>query len=110
LVWKIDDPAGGVAIHLIGGAWGVIAVGFFAPSRGWGDWARQVGVQALGLVVLAAIAFVAAIALFIALRKTIGLRLKEEAEYDGADLAEHDLNAYPDFQQTMIKSYHLREA
>ena len=48
--------------------------------------------------------------LFLLLKTTVGLRLHEDAEYDGADLAEHDLNAYPDFQQTMIKSYHLREA
>jgi Amt family ammonium transporter len=38
------------------------------------------------------------------------LRASEADEYDGLDLAEHDVNAYPDFQQTMIKSYHLREA
>jgi ammonium transporter, Amt family len=30
-------------------------------------------------------------------------------ELDGADLAEHDVNAYPDFQQNMIKSHHLRQ-
>ena len=41
---------------------------------------------------------------------TIGVRVKEADEYDGLDLAEHDIGAYPDFQQTMIKSYHLREA
>jgi ammonium transporter, Amt family len=40
----------------------------------------------------------------------LGLRSKEADEYDGLDLAEHDIGAYPDFQQTMIKSYHLREA
>jgi len=38
------------------------------------------------------------------------LRLSDAEEYDGIDLVEHDLNSYPDFQQTMIKSYHLREA
>jgi ammonia channel protein AmtB len=43
------------------------------------------------------------------IKRTVGLRLSDDAEYDGTDLAEHDLNAYPDFQQTMIKSYHLRQ-
>ena len=38
------------------------------------------------------------------------VRLPESAEFDGTDLSELDVNAYPDFQQTMIKSYHLREA
>jgi ammonia channel protein AmtB len=39
----------------------------------------------------------------------VGVRVSEADEFDGLDLAEHDLNAYPDFQQTTIKSYHLRE-
>jgi len=38
------------------------------------------------------------------------IRSREQDEYDGLDLAEHDVNAYPDFQQTTIKSYHTREA
>ena len=37
------------------------------------------------------------------------IRASEADEFDGLDLAEHDIGAYPDFQQTMIKSYHLRE-
>jgi ammonia channel protein AmtB len=43
------------------------------------------------------------------LRITVGVRSRGADELDGLDLAEHDLNAYPDFQQTTIKSYHLRE-
>ena len=57
-----------------------------------------------------ALTFLATLAVFATVKKTIGIRLTESAEYDGSDLAEHDLNAYPDFQQTIIKSYHLREA
>ena len=66
--------------------------------------------QVLGIVVIAAITLVATTIVLLALKKMIGLRLSEDAEYDGTDLAENDLNAYPDFQQTMIKSYHMREA
>ena len=44
------------------------------------------------------------------LKTTLGLRSREADEFDGLDLAEHDIGAYPDFQQTTIKSYHLREA
>ncbi len=62
-----------------------------------------------GLATIAITAGALAIVMFALLRKTIGLRLSSDAEYDGADLSEHDLNAYPDFQQNMIKSYHLRE-
>jgi Amt family ammonium transporter len=110
LVWKLDDPGGGVAAHAVGGAWGTLAVGLFAPSAGVPDKLQHLGVQLLGLSMIGAISFGASFIAFLALKRTVGLRLGEDAEYDGADLAEHDLNAYPDFQQTMIKSYHLREA
>jgi Amt family ammonium transporter len=60
--------------------------------------------------VIGGFALALSLAAFALLKRTIGLRLSEDAEWDGVDLAEHDLNAYPDFQQTMIKSYHLREA
>jgi Amt family ammonium transporter len=110
LIWKIDDPAGGVAAHAIGGAWGTLAAGIFTPGIGLLDKLQHLGVQALGLLIFAAIAMGASFALFMALKRFTALRFSEDAEYDGADLAEHDLNAYPDFQQTMIKSYHLREA
>ena len=109
LIWKIDDPSGAVAIHAIGGAWGTIAYGIFAPALGVADKLRAIGVQALGLLVIALLACAFAAALFLLLRATVGLRVSEDAEFDGLDLAGHDLNAYPDFQQTMIKSYHLRE-
>ena len=49
------------------------------------------------------------IGLFLLLKSTVGIRAREGDEFDGLDLAEHDIGAYPDFQQTMIKSYHLRE-
>lgn len=110
LRWKIDDPSGLVAVHIFAGAWGTLATGLFAPAANWGARFSQLGIQALGLIVIAIFAAALSVALFILLRATVGLRLSDDAEYDGTDLAEHDLNAYPDFQQTMIKSYHMREA
>jgi Amt family ammonium transporter len=110
LIIKIDDPAGGIAVHAIGGAWGVIAIGLFIPAASAGEKLKLIGVQILGLIVIAIVAAAFAVGLYLLLKATVGLRLHEDAEYDGADLAEHDINAYPDFQQTMIKSYHLREA
>jgi ammonia channel protein AmtB len=47
---------------------------------------------------------------FLLLKRGPGVRAREADEFDGLDLAEHDIGSYPDFQQTMIKSYHLREA
>ena len=43
------------------------------------------------------------------LNRTTKIRASEADEFDGLDLAEHDIGAYPDFQQNTIKSYHLRE-
>ena len=108
--WKIDDPSGTIAAHIVGGAWGTLAAGLFAPQESIGARIRQIGVQALGLVVIALLAGAVAWGTFYLLKRAWGLRVSEADEYDGIDLAEHDLNAYPDFQQTMIKSYHLREA
>jgi Amt family ammonium transporter len=105
---RIDDPAGAIAVHVVGGAWGIIAAGLLAPAAT--SRLRLIGVQVLGLACIAGMALLAASVLFGAAKLTVGLRAAEADEYDGLDLAEHDLNAYPDFQQNMIKSYHLREA
>jgi Amt family ammonium transporter len=110
LVWKIDDPVGAVPVHVLGGAWGTLAAGVFVPAATYGEKFRDVGVQILGLIVIGALSLALSICVFALLKRTVGLRLADDAEWDGVDLAEHDLNAYPDFQQTMIKSYHLREA
>jgi ammonia channel protein AmtB len=60
--------------------------------------------------VIAIFAAVVSAGVLYAIKATVGLRAREADEFDGLDLAEHDIGAYPDFQQTMIKSYHLREA
>ena len=70
---------------------------------------RLIGVEALGIAVIGALAFAVSLAGFALFKKLFGLRPSEADELDGADLVEHDLNAYPDFHQTMVKSYHLRE-
>ena len=110
LVWKVDDPTGAVAIHGVGGAWGLLATGLLGSWENSGGWLRRVGAQCLGLLIAAAVAAIAAALLFIILKRCVALRSLEEHEFDGLDLAEHDIGSYPDFQQTMIKSYHLREA
>jgi Amt family ammonium transporter len=114
LRWKIDDPGGVIAIHGVGGIWALLAVAIFAPMPSMPvhpiDRLKQIGVQLLGSVVAIAISAVLTAIVMILVRSTAGLRSSEADEFDGLDLAEHDINAHPDFQQTMIKSYHLREA
>ncbi len=109
LRFKVDDPTGAVAVHGVGGLLGTLAAGIFVFGP-IGEAVRQIGIQALGALVIGAFALLATAALLVVLKGTIGIRSKEADEFDGLDLAEHDLNAYPDFQQTTIKSYHLREA
>lgn len=106
---KIDDPGGVIAIHGAGAIWGLIAAGLLAPAP-IAQRFKLIGIQLLGIFVITVTTiFLAAIVVF-ALKVFMPLRSKEADEYDGLDLAEHDINAHPDFQQTMIKSYHLREA
>jgi Amt family ammonium transporter len=109
LILRIDDPAGGIGVHAVGGLWGTVAAGVFVPGS-FAIRMKQLGVQFLGALAIAALAAAMAGAVLYAVKATIGLRAREADEFDGLDLAEHDIGAYPDFQQTMIKSYHLREA
>ena len=109
LLWRIDDPAGAIAIHGVGGAWGMLAAGFLIRNS-FGQRLRLAGVQLTAIVVLGALSFVLSMLLFLLLKSVGRVRATEADEYDGLDLAEHDIAAYPDFQQTLIKSYHLREA
>ncbi|HEX4053278.1 MAG TPA: hypothetical protein VHX86_03345 [Tepidisphaeraceae bacterium] len=108
LFWKIDDPAGGIAIHGLGGIWSALAVAVLASGT-WDQRIDRLGAELIGLGIVAALTLVASCVVFLLLRATVGVRVSEGDEFEGLDLAEHDLNAYPDFQQTMIKSYHLRE-
>jgi ammonium transporter, Amt family len=103
LKFRIDDPGSSIAIHGVGGLWGLLAMGISAG----GNPLRQLAIQTLGAAAVGALALAVSMLVFGAMRKQ--LRLGEADELDGSDLAEHDLNAYPDFQQTTIKSYHLRE-
>ncbi|HVT89297.1 MAG TPA: hypothetical protein VHD56_10625 [Tepidisphaeraceae bacterium] len=104
LRFKIDDPGGIIAIHGIGGVWGLLAAPIL--SNRFAD----LLIQLLGVVTIVLVSLIFSIVLMLILRACFKLRVTEADEFDGLDLAEHDINAHPDFQQTMIKSYHLREA
>jgi Amt family ammonium transporter len=108
--YKIDDPTGAATVHSVGAIWGLLAAGIFGDAYGFSGKLKLMLWQVLGTVAVAAFSVVCATALFLVLRRVTLIRAREADEYDGLDLAEHDIGAYPDFQQTMIKSYHLREA
>jgi Amt family ammonium transporter len=107
---KIDDPSATVAIHGVGGALGTLLAGLTLSGHGLIGRLEQVLFQLAGLLIIVALAASASMVTFFILTRVTHIRLREQDEFDGIDLAEHDLNSYPDFQQTMIKSYHLRES
>lgn len=104
LLFKIDDVTGSGSIHGIGALVGLILAPIFDFSF------KALLYQFLGLAFIIVMSAVCIGAALYFVNKTWKLRSKEADEFDGLDLADHDINSWPDFQQTMIKSYHLREA
>jgi Amt family ammonium transporter len=107
---RLDDPIGLIAIHGVGAIWGTLATAIFIPFERFADHFREFALQAGGIVIVMLLATLAATAVFVLLKKCNALRVTTADEFDGLDIGEHDINSYPDFQQTTIKSYHLREA
>jgi len=91
---KLDDPVGAIAVHLICGIWGTLAVGIFGALAGWSQFLSQL----IGVVSYAAICIVSSFIIFIVLKKTMGLRVSEREELEGLDAHEHGMDAYPDFR------------
>ncbi|MFD2585871.1 ammonium transporter [Croceitalea marina] len=91
---KLDDPVGAVAVHLICGIWGTLAVGIFGAMAGFDQFLVQLaGVGAAGTFCCLS----AFIILFI-IKKVAGLRVSEKEELEGLDIHEHGMDAYPDFR------------
>ncbi|MEL7119028.1 MAG: ammonium transporter, partial [Bacteroidota bacterium] len=94
---KLDDPVGATSVHLICGIWGTLAVGLFGAKAGL----EQLWVQFYGVAAVGAFTFVFAFGLMYLLKVTIGIRVSEEEEERGLDVAEHDMHAYETtFEQT----------
>ena len=102
---KIDDPVGAVSVHMVNGMWGTLAVGLFsnggdgvAKGLFYGGGLGQLGVQALGIVSVAAYVLIVMFIVFKIIDKTVGLRVPAEVEIDGLDIHEHGLaSAYSGF-------------
>ena len=110
-VLRVDDPVGAVAVHMMNGIWGTIAVGLFATSSApgfevagikeglfYGGGFEQLGLQFIGIFATAAWTVVTITITFLVLKHTIGLRVSEEEEIVGLDACEHGLpSAYAGF-------------
>lgn len=91
---KLDDPVGAIAVHLICGIWGTLAVGIFGDKAGL----EQLGYQAVGVFAVGAFCATSAFIIIYTLKKTVGIRVSEEEEQEGLDIHEHGMDAYPDFR------------
>lgn len=105
---KVDDPVGAVAVHGFCGAVGTILVGVFATEGGLlytGD-ASFLGVQALGVVCVAAWVAVTMAIVFQILKHTNGLRVSKAEELAGLDIEEHGLaSGYADFMPAVSTDF-----
>ena len=91
---KLDDPVGAVAVHLICGIWGTLAVGIFGAMAGLNQFLIQLaGVGIIGLFCVSTAAII-----LVTIKATIGIRVSREEEIKGLDLAEHGMDAYADFR------------
>ncbi|MES9828575.1 MAG: ammonium transporter [Candidatus Thiodiazotropha sp.] len=87
---KIDDPVGAISVHGVVGMWGLIAVPLTNSDA-------SIGAQLLGLGVIFAWTFGASLVVWLILKIVMGIRVSEEEEYEGVDLGECGLEAYPEF-------------
>ena len=101
---KIDDPVGAVSVHCVCGAAGTVLPGLFATGETteaglfYGGGAHFLGIQVLGVLAVAAYVAVVITIVFLAIKHTIGLRVKPEEELAGLDVSEHGLfTAYAGF-------------
>ena len=96
---QIYDPVGAVSVHGVCGAFGTIAVGFFATEGGllFGGGFSLLTTQIIGVGSVFFWAFGLGFVLFKVIDAVIGLRVSEEDEIEGLDYSEHGADSYPDF-------------
>lgn len=110
----LDDPVGALSAHGLAGIWGTVSVGIFASDRlildgaspglfygvfgdaSLGATAGQLAVQAVGVLATFALVFGLSYATFLAIKRTIGLRVSQEEELAGLDISSHGMYGYPE--------------
>ena len=96
--WKIDDVLGVWPLHGLCGTWGGIAAGIFGSQALGGLGGVSLGAQLIGTAMGVTWAVVGGVVVYGALKYTMGLRLSQEEEFDGADLSIHKTSATPDHE------------
>ena len=87
---RIDDVVGAIPVHLAAGIWGTIAVPLTNPNASFAT-------QLVGIVAIGAFVFISSFVVWKIIGATIGLRVSEEEEFEGLDMMELGLEAYPEF-------------
>jgi ammonium transporter, Amt family len=94
--WKIDDVLGVWALHGLCGTWGGIAAGIFGLKALGGMGGVALSAQLIGTGMGVAWALVGGVVVYGALKATMGLRMSQEEEFEGADLSIHKISATPE--------------
>lgn len=87
---KIDDPVGAISVHGVVGLWGLLAVPITNPEA-------TITAQVIGAVTIFAWVFVASLIVWGLIKVIMGIRVTEEEEYQGVDIVECGMEAYPEF-------------
>ena len=87
---RVDDPVGAISVHGVVGMWGLLAVPIFNEEA-------TIGAQLLGLFSILFWVFITSLIVWYALKVTLGIRVDGEHEYEGVDISECGLEAYPEF-------------
>jgi Amt family ammonium transporter len=91
--FKIDDPVGAISVHGVVGIWGLLAVTLTNPDA-------SLGAQLLGIATIFGWVFVTSFVVWLVIKMVMGIRVSEEEEYEGVDVGECGLEAYPEFAAT----------
>jgi Amt family ammonium transporter len=89
---KIDDPVGAISVHGVVGLWGLLAVPLTNDGSSFSG-------QLIGAATIFVWVFVTSFVTWLVIKTVMGLRVTEEEEYEGVDLSECGMEAYPEFTQ-----------
>jgi Amt family ammonium transporter len=89
---KIDDPVGAISVHGVVGLWGLLAVPLTNDGTSFGG-------QIAGALTIFVWVFVSSMVVWLAIKAIMGVRVSEEEEYEGVDISECGMEAYPEFSK-----------